>query len=209
MVLPSLRRLVLQMHPMSELAIKSRTGPPVEGNDFYGRQNELNYVWERLEGGNHIILPSPRRVGKSSFAKRLLAIAKSQGWDTLEMNLEQVHSELEFIALFLDKLKEQSWWESAKDKVNKILGHVKSLKPTVKYGDVEVSMEWNARKANVYQQISSLLEHRGNSLIFFDEFAVLLNSMVKQENGKADVENFLHWLRSLTTTTSHRECLFA
>jgi uncharacterized protein len=177
--------------------ITNKIGPPVEGKDFFGREQEIAFVWKRLQDGNHIILPAPRRVGKSSFAKKLVATAKAEGWDTLEINLEQIHSEAAFIELFLEKLKGLSLWEWAKDRINGVVDRVKAIKPKVSVGGVEVSVEWQSQKADVYREIGALLDHQKDTLIFFDELAVLLNSLVKTDKGREQAENFLHWLRSM------------
>lgn len=177
--------------------MKNKTGPPVEGADFYGRDKEIEYVWQRILDGNNIILPSPRRVGKTSFAKKMLAIAQKNGWDTIEINLEHVHSELDFIGLFVDELKTLSWWERVKDRGTKIAEQIKSLKPTFSYEGAVVSLEWQSQKTDIYKELRALLNHQKDTLIFFDELAVLLNEIVKQENGAQNVESYLHWLRSL------------
>jgi uncharacterized protein len=177
--------------------ITNKIGPPVEGKDFFGREQETAFVWKRLQDGNHILLPAPRRVGKSSFAKKLVVTAKAAGWDTLEINLEEIHTEAAFIELFLEKLKGLSWWERAKDRVSNLLDRIKALKPKINVGGAEVSVEWQNQKADVYGEISALLDHQKDTLIFFDELAVLLNSLVKTDNGREQAENFLHWLRSM------------
>lgn len=55
--------------------MKNITGSPVEGDNFFGRTKELEFAWEQLQNGNSLILAAPRRVGKSSFAKKLIAKA--------------------------------------------------------------------------------------------------------------------------------------
>ncbi len=37
-------------------------GQPVESDDFFNRETEVNAVWESLEQGNHVLLLAPRRV---------------------------------------------------------------------------------------------------------------------------------------------------
>jgi uncharacterized protein len=180
--------------------VKNKIGPPVEGDNFYGREKELAYVWRRLED-NNVILPAPRRVGKSSFAKKLLAKAKAEGWETLEINLEQIHTEQEFLAVFTDKLRELSWWDKVKQTGEKVLNAVKALKPVIKYESVEVTLEWQRQKADVYHQLNQLLDHQQKTLIFFDELAVLLTHLVQREDGQRSAEQFLHWLRGLRQTT--------
>lgn len=177
--------------------LRGRTGSPVEGADFYGREKELAYVWERLEKGNNFILPSPRRVGKTSFAKKLLEKAGEAGWETLEINLEASHAELDFVNIFIDGLKEFSWWERTKERGNELLRILQSLKPKVKLGPAEFGLEWNAQKSDIYSRVKKLLNHEQPTLIFFDELTVLLDALMRKPGGQDTVETFLHWLRSL------------
>lgn len=41
---------------------KNLVGPPVTGEDFIGRKNEIERAISILEQGNSILLASPRRV---------------------------------------------------------------------------------------------------------------------------------------------------
>ena len=84
------------------MAINNITGSPVEGDNFFGREKELKYAWNHIRKGNSLILSAPRRVGKSSFAKKLLEIAKGEKWNTLEINLEEIKSEEGFVKLFIE-----------------------------------------------------------------------------------------------------------
>ncbi len=176
--------------------MRNRTGAPVEGGDFFGREKEIEYVWKLIENENNILLPSPRRVGKSSFALKMLAKAKEHGWKTVEMNLERVHTEFDFVELLVKKIRDSSKWQKAKEPINKLLESLKAIKHSVSYEGVSVSFEWRNEKANIYRQLEEILSHDEDTLIFFDEVAVLLN-IILSANDKAQVEEFLHWLRSL------------
>ncbi|MFD0748561.1 hypothetical protein ACFQZS_00310 [Mucilaginibacter calamicampi] len=174
------------------------TGPPVEGDNFYGREPEIDYAWGRISTGNNLILPSPRRVGKTSFALKLLDIAKREGWDTISINLERITSEQAFIERFVEELRKLSWWDQASTQIINFLSLFKQLKPSFKYGDVEMELSWEENKIDIYKQLADILDHRKPTLIFFDELTVLLNVILNaDENGKRNVSAFLHWLRSL------------
>ena len=51
--------------------MRNITGQPVVGDDLYGRDYELETLWERLEAGEHVLLLAPRRVGKTSLMLEL------------------------------------------------------------------------------------------------------------------------------------------
>lgn len=59
--------------------IANKVGPCVEKEDFYGRKNELNNAWRLIETGHSLILAAPRRVGKTSFAKKLANMGQIKG----------------------------------------------------------------------------------------------------------------------------------
>ena len=46
--------------------VKNLVGPPVVGEDFVGRKEELAEAVRMISQGNSLLLASPRRVGKSS-----------------------------------------------------------------------------------------------------------------------------------------------
>ena len=185
--------------------MRNITGPPVEGDDFFGRENEIDYVWNRIENGNNIIFPSPRRVGKTSFALKLIDIAKEKNWNVVTLNLERVVNEHQFIEVFIDKLKELSWWAKIKDKGNSFLDLLKQVKPKVSHGGFDIELEWKTNKENIYTQLSDILNHESNTLIFLDEVTVLLTSIIKKgEDGKDNVGSFLHWLRDIRITAGSK-----
>ncbi|MFV8341014.1 hypothetical protein [Flavobacterium sp. XS2P39] len=67
--------------------ISNITGSPVEGSNFFGREKELEYIWKHIQKGNSVILSAPRRVGKSSLAKKIIQQAKDAGWNSMEYDL--------------------------------------------------------------------------------------------------------------------------
>ena len=177
--------------------MESRTGTPVEGENFFGREKELTYAWKRINTGNNLIFPSPRRVGKTSFALKLLEIAKEEDWQVISINLEKITSEKAFIESFIEELRKSSTWETIKEQGVKLFNLIKQIKPTYEYGDAKFSLEWQSQKEDIYKQLADLLDHEKETLIFMDELTVLLSNMINQEDGHRNVSSFLHWMREL------------
>ncbi len=184
--------------------MRNITGPPVSGSNFFGRQKEIEYVWQSLKDGNNILLPSPRRVGKSSFAKKLLSIAKEEGWEIIELNLEKIDSEPELVRSFIQKLKELKTWEQVKERAENLWDRIRPTSISVGTGEASVSAEWKKQKKKVYRDFDALLNHDVPTLIFFDEVAVLLNHILAADKSIAEVEHLLHWLRDLRQTEDSR-----
>lgn len=183
--------------------VNNKTGSPVIGSDFFGREKEIEYVWDSIKNGNNIMLPSPRRVGKTSFALKMIEKAKKEGWKTVSINLEE-HNELEFINDFANQLIKQSTIEKIKQGGAKLLEEIKQLKPKFAYEGVEISLEWQIRKKDLYQKLKDLLDHEKPTLIFLDELTVLLSKLVKQENGVEKASDLLHWMRAIRTKASSK-----
>ncbi|HGE5775350.1 TPA: hypothetical protein ACGGHC_002179, partial [Flavobacterium psychrophilum] len=184
--------------------VNNITGSPVEGDDFFGREKEIEFVWRHIEKGNSLILSAPRRVGKSSLAKKVLGKAKENHWNILEINLEEVKTEEAFVKVFLEKLANQNWFSKIKDEASKKITYIlESIKPSVGIGEANVKLEWKSKKNDVYEELKKLLEHDKETLIMVDELTVLLSSFIENDpkEGKKNVEFFLNWLRSFRQVT--------
>ena len=174
--------------------MKNCVGSPVEGEDFYGREKELKLAWEMIEDGNSLILAAPRRIGKTSFSKKLLTIAEEKGWVTLYLDLEGIQSEHTFIERFTDDLIKKDVLSNTIDKVKSALSLF-----SVKAGNL--ALEWNAQKNDIYEKLIDAIDPNKETLIVIDELAIFLTYLIK-DNG--DVVFFLNWLRSLRQLKSSK-----
>lgn len=183
--------------------IENRIGPCVEKDNFYGRVNECNRAWMKLRDGNSLVLAAPRRVGKTSFSKKMMERAKQEGWVTLYMDLESLRTEKDFAALFVEELQKTSKFETVKEWMKNLADTIGQCKPTVSVGTVEVSLEWKCQEREIYTQLKKLIEEfsKTDVLIVMDELAIFLNYLQKDsENGWDKIHFFLNWLRSFRQT---------
>lgn len=181
------------------IMINNITGSPVEGKDFFGREKELEFVWRHIQKGNSVILAAPRRVGKSSLAKKVLSEANKNGWNILEINLEEVKSEEDFVKKFIEELTNRDWWSRIMTKSgSKITEILESIKLSIGYEGATATLEWKSSKSDVYENLKKLVDHEKETLIMVDELTVLLSSFIENDpiEGKKNVEFFLNWLRS-------------
>jgi hypothetical protein len=181
---------------MARISIKA--GPPVEGSDFYGREKELQYAWEyHISKGTSLLLSAPRRVGKTSFSRKMLKHAEKNGWRTLYLDLQGLKTESEFVKLFKEKLKSEKWLDKAGDTISKILESIEEFK----VAGNEISFNSNVWRNNTYGKIRQIIENTEKLLIVIDELTIYLNHLLTQEDGREKVEFFLEWLRSFRQTT--------
>ena len=60
--------------------MKPATGRWVSGDDFFGRESELQILESRVRDRNHVLLTGQRRMGKISLAHELGRRLEPQGW---------------------------------------------------------------------------------------------------------------------------------
>lgn len=176
------------------MGINNQIGPPVESDNFFGRQKELQEAWRLLENRHSLVLAAPRRVGKSSFAKKLLEKAREVGWKVMYIDIEAASSEKEFVKLFSAELAESNIFRKAGEWLVDCLS---GINVEFEAGQVGAKLSWKEKKEGIYDGIRKNLNHEADTLIVIDELAIYLNFLLKGENGKGCVEFFLNWLRSL------------
>ena len=171
--------------------IKNITGAVAEGKNFFGRTKEIERAVELLEDGNNLILAAPRRVGKTSFARKIKEVMTEKGWNAIDIDLQKTPTEFNFMKLFLKKVKGENWFEKYAPE---------SLK--LSYGDV--ALEFNKQKQDFYRKIDEVLPYNEDTLIIFDEFIIFLDDVLRKKQGEEnefeDIIHFLNWLKGLRQT---------
>lgn len=184
------------------MALKLRIGSPVGGDDFFGRSVELAKA-EALIEHNNLMLAAPRRVGKTSFAKKLLEIQKEKGWNTIFIDLEEITSINHFFKAFHDelmKLPEASLTDKITNKLKKWVSNAEfstsgiPVKATIKISDQ------GAEDFGILADVLNELEH--HTIVVFDELTVLLESLLGKDNDEQTVRTFLNMFRALRSATT-------
>lgn len=178
--------------------IANKVGPCVEKEDFYGRKNELNNAWRLIETGHSLILAAPRRVGKTSFAKKISEYGTDKGWAKIYMNLEKVKDIKGFVSLFKLELEKCQKWPASIGRRIKNIG--RNFKLTAKLEDVEYGVEWRLKDIPEITQLQKMMDSLGKEkiIIVCDELTVLLKKIADM-SGLHDAEHFLNLLRSFRT----------
>lgn len=184
------------------MAISNIYGPPVVGEDFYGRVNELSQAHQKLDSGHSLVLSAPRRIGKSSFAKRLVKEKSEQGWKCVYIDLEKTQSEALFLNTLIAKFEQSNVWSKAAKTAGSILSGV--LESIKSIGSVNVELGNLIPSRNLYSSLSDLIDHTQDTLIVIDELTLFLGVLEKTKGHEQDVSFFLNWFRSLRQITPSR-----
>lgn len=100
-------------------------GPPVEGDNFFGRAADINTLRELLEH-HDLLLLGPRRIGKTSIARALMRAMREAGWRVVEINVAACLDERAFVEKLETALRQETaslgdkLWNSVSDSLSAI-----------------------------------------------------------------------------------------
>lgn len=184
------------------MAISNKVGPPVTGEDFYGRIKELENAHKFLGSNHSLVLSAPRRIGKSSFAKRLVEDKEKDGWTCIYIDLEGVQSQDEFLNILISKFDKSKIWNIAADAaggfLNRILDGIKGI------GPVKFDFSRQEISQNLFTSLSDALDHTKDTLIVIDELPLFLNIVDKEDSSHKNAGFLLNWFRSLRQVSDTR-----
>ena len=186
-------------------------GQPVEGDNFFNREEETDQLWRTLEEGNHVLLLAPRRVGKTSLALRVGSIASKADWKFILVDVQGCRDELSFLDTLFEKLKSIGvkvpvlarlieWVTFARRNLpGKVEGGGFSVAIVPSEGQESTTLE---------RQIERLFDEMDRSgdkvLIAVDELPVLLQSLEEGDRSGTRLKGFLNWFRALRLRYGHK-----
>ena len=179
------------------MCISNKIGPPVEGEDFFGREKEIRKANRLLDSNHSLLLSAPRRIGKSSLAKRLIEEKKQQGWKCVYIDLEETTTEEGFLRLVIEAFKENGIWKQLAEGMSKGLVSVLDKIEKISLGPVDLNIGKREEQEDLYKNLKELIKHDEDTFIVVDELTLFLGILNKSENGAEKVAFILNWLRSL------------
>ncbi len=178
-------------------------GAPVTGDNFYGRSKEIKRALGKLKDGNSLILSAPRRVGKTSFSKKMIELLENEDWMGIYINMEHLKDEMALYNELADKLYDK------RSTYERISRGAKSFLENISFSIKDASFKYldpNARntiRKNILQIINDK-DRNGRILFVFDELAVFLNEISNKGQNPEEAKSFLNWLRSVRQESSEK-----
>lgn len=180
--------------------MRNIVGSPARGEDCYGREAEVDILWEKLQT-EHVLLVAPRRFGKTSIMLRLLD-APRDGRKAVYIDLEHISDTEGFLIELIAAIAQRSDLHKCLSKVGKLMGHawdfVKGNVDNVAVGDFKVKLRegstlrenWREKADELFAALDSCEERL---VIMLDEFPIMIQHMLRRDRKAA--EEFLHWFR--------------
>lgn len=180
-------------------------GPPVGGDNFFGRATDIARLVALLDQ-HDVLLLGPRRIGKTSLARAVMRVLATQAepWLTVEINAASCQNEREFVDRCLDELRKlnlpklRQWLQQAGESAQDLFARVTKVEVASTAG---VTLT-EPKEPDWIKLANSLLEAIGNAkrrwLIYIDELPIFLVNLVKNDpaHGIARVRRFLDWFRN-------------
>lgn len=179
------------------MCISNKIGPPVEGDDFFGREKEIQKANRLLDSSHSLLLSAPRRIGKSSLAKRLIEEKKNQGWKCVYIDLEETTTEDGFLNLVIEAFCKNGIWKQVAEGMSKGLASVLESIEKISLGPVQFNFAKKEEQEDLYKNLKELIRHDEDTFIVVDELTLFLTILSKGEDGVEKVAFILNWLRSL------------
>lgn len=182
-------------------------GSPVEGENFFGRDADVARLRDIL-ASDDILLLGPRRIGKTSAARAVMALVRSEDWRAIEINVASCVDERGFLDKLETRLKPELSSVATKtrdaigDAFSAIGGRIKSVKiPVPGAGSLGVELgdsdaeDWTKVACDLLRLIAQAEEPW---LIYVDELPILLFNIIRNDpqSGVQRVRRFLDWFRN-------------
>lgn len=133
-------------------------GMEVSGRQFYDRQEAFDSLYSKLAGGSaNVVMYAPRRYGKTSLVKKVLARFSKEGVPSVYFDLSRIESLERFCEAYASAL--YSLAGGAKDIVHTLAGYLSHLHPTFSFGGefpVSVKFDYGEKSRPFYKSAATI-----------------------------------------------------
>ncbi len=185
-----------------------KAGSPVTGPDFFGRDREVERFWSNIEKGHHLLVVSPRRVGKTSLMRHVERYPRD-GWNPVFANLEGKRSTEAVVTEIVSRLHDDSglgrtiataflnaFGAFEGGEVN-VLG----LSAAIKLSAAE---DWDSVARSFERAVEEATLRETGLLLILDEFPTVIDALFRAGKGD-DATALLRLFRKIRTNTALEE----
>ena len=169
----------------------------MSGDDFFGRDRELQVLEERVRDRNHVLLTGQRRMGKTSIAQELGRRLERKGWVFLFADIEGATRAEDVVASVAEAVHPVRPIASRiatgmRRWISERVEEVSALDYRVK-----IRAGLNAGTWRVFGErlLGECATHDQPVLLVLDELPIFLKRMLREPGGERRVDEFLSWLR--------------
>ncbi|EAT58287.1 ATP-binding protein [Chlorobium ferrooxidans] len=177
----------------------------VDGDRFWGREDDIRLLTQKIDGGANILLVAQRRMGKTSLMKELQR-RRQNSYITLFIDLQKAtDSEDMIVELSLSLKPYASLWNKTKELFSNVLSQFTGVVEELNLGEIKIKLRAGLTSGNWMEKgdvlFSMLAKSEKPVLLLMDEVPLMVNRMLKGDEFKisherrAKVDEFMSWLR--------------
>ena len=178
----------------------------VTGDDFFGREVELEALAERAKEGTHTLLTAQRRMGKTSLVRESLRRLDGDGaFETIFVDLEGADTPADAIAEIAFQARDaQGAWRRIGQVFKNILPKEAEIGGRLEGVELRVKLRAGVDAGNWQHQgdrLFAALAQGENMVLALDELPILVNRLLMGDDYKITpkrwraADEFLSWLR--------------
>lgn len=182
--------------------VTNRVGPAVRRDDFFGRADFVDLVWEKLALG-HVLLVAPRRFGKTSVMYSLLD-APRPGYQLLHVDCMAMRTPGDLIAELVVQLAKNSKLKRVSESLSffpkALWQRFRETFEEVQLWEVKVAIreKVDQRWEEMGRELFERVQKEQHPVVFIlDELAVMIDEMARREESRSEAKALLRWLRKL------------
>ncbi len=182
-----------------------KAGSPVTGEDFFGRDREVESFWANVGRGHHLLLVSPRRVGKTSLMRHLERNPRD-GWHPVFVNLEGKTNTSAVITEIVSRLHDDSGLgQKIATAFLKGLGALENGEVNILGIGAAIKLsagkEWDSIARSLETAIKNATKQDARLLLILDEFPTVIDALFREDRTKEDATNLLKLFRKIRNNT--------
>lgn len=177
--------------------IEITQGPPVQGIDFFDREEIVDDIWSALHKSS-VLLTAPRRFGKTSVMMELRNNPKDD-IAVFYFDIEHLESPEEFILELMNEIKNNDHiWGKIKTGIkslfNSIGDNIEEFEVATVRMKLRESDDLNWKDLGD-RLIDLMIKEKGRLVLVLDEFPEMMKCMI--ENDEKEARTFLNWFRHI------------
>ncbi len=188
-----------------ERTLRQAQGNWVDGDRFWGREDDIRILTRKIDEGAHISLVAQRRMGKTSLMKELQR-RLSDRYICLFIDLQKDSEPADVVVQLSLSIKPyEPLWKRVKSLFANVWGAVSGGIEEVSYGDIGIKLRAGLNSGNWMEKgdvlFSILAKSERPILLMIDEVPLMVNRMLKGDDFVitkeriAEVDRFMSWLR--------------
>ncbi len=184
--------------------MQSATGRWVSGEDFFGRERELEVLGERVRDGNHVLLTGQRRVGKTSIARELGRILEDEGWIFLLVDVEAASGSEDVVAMLAQAIHPiRPIASRLRALMRQFVGNLEEVSAAQVRVKVRAGLTAGSWPRHGEELLRACEGQDRRVLIVLDELPIFLSRLLREDSGDGKrVDEFLSWLRGVFQTAA-------